>query len=167
MSTTLHFIDQLLSSARNLQRYGREYDALRILRRLAGLRNLPADAAEETQSRLGEIYLNQRRYRQARRHLAAALRYQPDHAGYHYLMARADYAEDTGDPLQPAEHYRRSLALDPNQPHCRTEYGRLALEQEEIEEGLAALYQAVEQAPDDPETVRQLVEGLRQVDRTD
>src|SRR5262249_32173636 len=114
-----------------------------------------------------EIYLDHRRYRQARRHLAAALLHQPAHAGYHFLMARAEYAEDTGDPIQAAQHYRQTLALDPNQPPCFTENGPLALEQEEIEDGIKALHQAVELAPNDPEIVSQLVDGLCGCDRQD
>lgn len=165
MSATLHLFDRLLARGRNLHLLGRDHDALRLFRRLAEFRDLPADVAEETQARLAELYLHQRRYRQARRHLAAALLFQPDNARYHYLMARAEYAEDTGDPLQAAKHYRQSLTLDPNQPHCCAEFGRLALDQEEVEEGIQALTRAVELAPKDPEPVRQLVIGLCEAHR--
>jgi Tfp pilus assembly protein PilF len=156
-----------LARGRNLQQLGRDHDALRLFRRLAAFGDLPADIAEETQACLAQLYLNQRRYRQARRHLAAALTYQPENAGYHYLMARAEYAEDTGDPHQAAEHYRKSIELDPNQPRCCAEYGRLAFDQEKIEEGIQALVQAIELAPNDPEPVCQLVRGLCEAHRTE
>lgn len=160
MSRTLNLADLLLARGRHLQQLGRSHDALTVFGQLAGLRELPADVAEETQVHLAEIHLGRHEYARARRHLAAALVYQPDNARYHYLMATALNADEQPDLQRAAEHYRRSLALDPHQPRCLTEFGRLALCLGQEEEGVAALRQAAELAPDDVDVLEAVAEGL-------
>lgn len=162
MSKTLNLADQLLAMGRNFQSIGREHDALRILGRLSGLRQLPAEVSEEAQQRLAEMLLRAGRWVRARRHLTALLTQRPDSARYHYLMAGALDGDERSNPRRAAEHYRQSLRLDPKQPKCLGEFGLLALRLGEIEEGLSALRRAVELAPNDPEVVGRLVEGLRQ-----
>src|SRR5437762_11958173 len=108
MSRTLNLVDGLLLMGRRHQQLGRIRDALTVLARLASFRELPREVAEETQIRLAEIQLRRRKYRRARRHLAVALRYDPDNARSHYLMATAlrGLGEDQWD--RAAVHYRRS-----------------------------------------------------------
>jgi tetratricopeptide (TPR) repeat protein len=167
MSMTLNLVDRLLARARHLRAVGRTDDALSLFERLAGFRELPAAAAEETQAQLAELHLRRRRYRRARRHLTAALGHRPDSARYHYLMARAANGGSDADPRRAAEHYRRSLELNPDQPRCLCAHGTLALQLGQREEGLTCLRRAAELAPDDPETVRQVAAGLRQANRAD
>ena len=93
MNTTLNLVDHLLALGRRYQELGRHRDALRLLTRLSGFQELPAEAAEETQARLAEIHLKRRRYVRARRCLTAALRHRPECARYHYLMGNATIAE--------------------------------------------------------------------------
>src|SRR5262249_4974 len=75
----------------------------------------------------------------------------------------------TGSPkLQSAaEHYRKSLQLDPRQPRCLGEFGLLALRLGQTEEGLTCLRRAVELAPDDADAVGRLVKGLEHLDGPD
>jgi tetratricopeptide (TPR) repeat protein len=167
MHSTLNLVEHLLAMGRTYQQLGRTRDALSVLRRLTGFRELPADAAEEAQARLGELQLKRRQYRRARRHLTAALRHQPRNARYHYLLATAVQAEDRGDLERAAEHYRRSLEIDPNDVQCLTATGLLAVRLGRVEDGLAQLRRAVELAPDDPEVLRKLVKGLRLAGRGD
>ena len=167
MTTTLNLVDHLLALGRNYQEVGRFTDAEDVLGRLAGFRELPADAAEETQARLAELHLRRRKYARARRCLAVALAHQPDSARYHLLMAAALQADDRGDLQRADEHYRRSLELDPQQVKCRSESGLLAVRLGRTEEGLTRLRQAVEAAPGDLEALRKLVKGLRLADRGD
>lgn len=161
MNPTLNLVDHLLSLGRRYHDLGRIRDALRVLARLAAFRELPAAAAEEAQARLAEILIKRRKFRRARRHLAAALRHSPGSARYHYLMATSVRAEDRGDLKRAAEHYRRSLELDPQQPRCLGEWGLLAVKLGETDEGLAHLRRAVELEPHSPEGVARLVKGLR------
>ncbi len=167
MSRTLNLLEQLLSRGRKLQDLGRSDDAASVLVRLAGLQELPAEVAEEAQIRLAELHLRRRRYSQARRHLAAALILRPDNARYHYLMGNALELDDNADPQRALEHYRRSLEIDPDQPRCLSDLGLLALEMGEDDEGIRALRQAVELAPDDADAVGKLAEGLCLLERFD
>ena len=160
MSRTLNLTERLLERGRFLQEMGLTHDALGIFGRLAGLRGLPAATAEETQIRLAEMHLRQDKFAQARRHLTAALAHNPNNARYHYLIALAHDQDDQGDPQSALEHFRQSLALEPDQPRCLGEFGILALCLGHNGEGLAALRRGVALAPDDPDAVAKLVEGL-------
>lgn len=167
MSTTLNLVDRLLDRGRNLHRLGLEQEALHVFRRLSGLAELPAQAAEETLAHLAEIHLHRRQYRRARRHLTAALRHRPDSARYHYLLAVAHDADEKGDPERAAEHYRRTLQLEPDHSQGLGDYGLLAVRLGQTEEGLRCLRRLVELAPHDPEAVQKLVAGLQRAGRGD
>jgi tetratricopeptide (TPR) repeat protein len=167
MKPTINLVDQLLVLGRRYQDLGRGRDALRIFTRLTGFRELPAQAAEEAQVRLAELLIKRRNYRRARRHLAIALRFQPDNARYHYLLAGALRAEDRGNLEEAAEHYRRALELDPDNVKCLVEYGLLAVRRGRTEEGLASLRRALERAPNDAEVVAKMAKGLRLAGRSD
>jgi tetratricopeptide (TPR) repeat protein len=167
VNATLNLVDHLLAAAGRCQEQGRLREALRLLTRLAGFRQLPADAAEQTQARLAELQLKRRKYKRARRHLAAALQHAPDAARYHYWMATALVHDRDADLERAADHYRRSLELDPAQLKCQYEYGLLEVRLGRTEEGLERLHKAVEQAPGDADAVAKLAKGLRLAGRSD
>jgi tetratricopeptide (TPR) repeat protein len=167
MSKTLNLVDCLLARGRNLQQLGREQDALVLFERLAGFRHLPPQIAEETQLHLAEILLERGECQAARRHLTAALAQKPTSARYHFLMASALEADEKGNDRRALEHYRMSLELDGDQPECLGEAGMLALQLGKVVEGLKWLRRAVELAPDDPEAVARLVEGLQEIGRSE
>jgi Tfp pilus assembly protein PilF len=160
MGRTLNLFDRLLERGRHLQAIGRTRDALAIFSRLASFKELPTAVAEEASARSAEIQLGQRKYQSARRHLAAVISHQPGNPRYHFMMANALDVDEDGDVVRAYEHYRKSLELDANQPRCLSDFGLLALCLGNLEEGLHALRKAAELAPDDPEIVAQLVEGL-------
>jgi Flp pilus assembly protein TadD len=160
-STTLGFVDHLLSRGRHFQELGRTHDALRLLSRLAGFRELPPAVAEEAQFRLGELQLRRRKTARARRHLAAALRHAPDNPRYHFLLAQAYDNDRDGDLARAADHYRNSLAHDGAQTDCLCAYGNLALRLSRTEEGLECLRAAAKLAPDDLKVLAQVAAGLR------
>jgi tetratricopeptide (TPR) repeat protein len=161
MSRTLNLVDGLLLMGRRHQQFGRARAALTVLARLAGFRELPRAVAEETQARLGEIQLRRRKFRRARRHLAAALRYDPDNARYHYFLGAALRQQDEGQWERAAGHYRRSLELDPDRVECLTEFGLLAVRLGHADEGLRHLHRATELRPGDPDILAKQAEGLR------
>lgn len=167
MSRTLNLVDSLLLMGRKHQELGRVRDALTILVRLAGFRDLPHAVAEETQVRLAELQLRRKKYQRARRHLGAALRYDADNARYHYLMGSVLRQQDEEQWEQAAQHYRRSLELDPQQPVCLAEFGSFAVRLGHADEGLKCLRQALVLKPDDPEVVGKLAEALRLAGRGD
>ncbi len=165
MSRTLNLVAHVLARGRKLHELGRTDDASKLLGRLGGWRELPKEVAEETQARLADMQMRRRQYHRARRHLTAALALRPNNPRYHYLMATALDLDEKGDPASALQHYRTSLALDPDQPRCLSDYGLLALSLGQDEEGLQALRRAVELAPGDPEVVGALVEGLCHLNR--
>src|SRR6516165_3949935 len=165
MSMTLNLADRLLSMGRHFRELGRNQDALRILGRLAGFRDLAPEVAEETQVHLAEIQLARQHFTRARRHLTAALVHQPQSARYHYLMATALAGDPRADHTRAADHYRQSLKLHPEQPACLAEYGLLALRLGQTDEGLASLLRAVELAPNDATVVGSLAQGLTEEGR--
>lgn len=167
MMPNLNLVDRVLAMGRRYQEVGRHRDAVMILTRLSLFRSLSAEASEETQARLAEIYLKKRKYKQACRHLTAALRHQPDNARYHYLLATALVAVDGADLERAGKHYCRALELDPGHVKCRAEYGHLLLRMGHTEEGLTELREAAESAPEDVEVLGKLAKGLRLSGRTD
>jgi tetratricopeptide (TPR) repeat protein len=167
MSTTLNLVDQLLLRGRRYQDLGRTHDARVVFGRLLGLYELPAAVAAETQARLAELELHRHKYQRARRHLTAALAYQPANAHYHHLMANALEDDDKGDPERALEHYRQSLQADPEHAGCLSDFGLLALSLGQTAEGMAALRRAAELAPDDPRILANLVEGLSDTDQAE
>lgn len=162
MSMTLNLTDRLLAMGRNYQSLGRDRDALQTFERLSGLHDLPVNVAEESKLRQVEILMNAGRHVRARRLLTALLIQRPNNARYQYLMAAALNGDEKCDPHRAAEHYRQSMQLDPDQPRCLGEYGMLALRLGLSDEGLSCLRRSVELAPNDPETVSRLAEGLRE-----
>jgi tetratricopeptide (TPR) repeat protein len=161
MSMTLNLVDRLLSMGRNYQQVHRVAEALDVFTRLAALRELPSAVAEETQVRLAELQLKRKRLRKARPHLTAALVYRPDSAHYHQLMASALDTRSGGDLDRAAEHYRKSLEIEPTQPKCLCDYGLLLMRLGQVDGGLTALRRAGELAPDDSLVIGKLVKGLR------
>jgi tetratricopeptide (TPR) repeat protein len=160
MSRTLNLIQRLLAKARKLQRLGVQQEALRLLHRLAGLRELPADVAEEVQRRQAFLQLRRRRYAKARRHLAAVLLYRPDSARHHYLMGRAIDRDSRADPRRAVAVYRRTLELAPDHPKYLSALGLAQLRAGQTGEGLASLRRAAELAADDPLVIGRVVKGL-------
>jgi Tfp pilus assembly protein PilF len=160
MSGTLNLYDRLLAIGRNYHKVQREREALHYLERLAALHDLPAELAEEAQLCLAEVYLRQRKYRRARRHLSIALLYRPDSARYHYLMATVLAKGQFRDPDRAAAHYQKSLELEPEQPGPLADFGLLCVRMGRTEEGLGALTRAVDLTPNDPVIVGKLVKGL-------
>ncbi len=160
MSTMLNLADHLLAHARQLQALQQHPQAAQYLGRLAQLRDLPTDVAEETQFRLAEIRLKQKSYRRARQHLTAALLYQAECGRYHYMMATAFGRGRDRDLERALKHYRRAIELDPEQAVWLADFGICCLRLRKVEEGLGALCRAVQLAPNDPAIVRKLTKGL-------
>lgn len=160
MSTSLPFHHRLMDRGRHLQSLGLVQEAVRFWGRVADMKSLPAALAEEAHSRLGEMQLERGKHSRARRHLAAALAHQPDNPHYHFLLAQAIEEDPKGDVEKALQHYRRALRADGDQPSYLGAFGRLAVELGKDEEGTQALRRAAELAPDDPDVILLVVDGL-------
>jgi Tfp pilus assembly protein PilF len=161
MPETLNLVEHILVMGRRFQELGRHRDALQVFTRLCNFRDLPAEAAEEAQVRLAELHLKRRRFARARRHLTAALQYQPSSARYHFLMATALHTDTAGDIERAAEHFRQALAIEPDNARYLAEWGLLLIRMGKNEEGLEILRRAAERAPDHADVLAKLVKGLR------
>ena len=167
MDATINLFDHLLAQGRRHQETGRFHDALAVLTRLSDCRDVPAEVAEETQARLGELFIKRRKFKRARRHLTAALRHRPDEACYQHLMGVACQEEDRGDLERASKHYRRALELDATNVKCLVDFGLLAIRLGRSADGLAKLREAVALAPADPDVTAKLVKGLRHLGKPD
>jgi Flp pilus assembly protein TadD len=163
----LNLVDGLLLIGRRHQEFGRLRDALTVLTRLTGFRELPPVVAEEVSARLGELQLRRHQYRRARRHLVAALRHDPANARYHHLLATALREDGEAHWERAARHFRRSLELDPQQTDCLVEFGLFAVRLGYTDEGIRHLRQACALKPADPAILGKLVKGLRLAGRGD
>ncbi len=160
MSRTLPFFDRLVQQGRHLQSLGLVQEAIGHWSRLAQLKSLPAATAEEVQNRLGDMQFQRGKFRRASRHFAAAVAHQPHNPHYHYLLAQAIEADPKGDLDKALHHYHQAITMDPHQPAYLAGFGVLALDLGRTEEGLEALRHAAKLAPDDPEIILRVFEGL-------
>ncbi len=171
MTDTLNLADRLLELGTHYRDLGRAGDAHEVLSRLLSFRTLPPEIACQAQVALAEIHLARRRYRKARRHLAAALQIEgalgTEAARLHYLMAVACREDDQGNLRRSAIYYGRSLELDPDDVRCRGEYGLVLLHLGRTEEGLKHLERAHDEAPNDLDTLSRRLRGLRRAGRLD
>ena len=139
MSTTLNLVRHLLAQARHFQELGLDFEALRILQCLGKIDNLPAEAAEEAQQRLGTIRLERHQYKKARRHFAAALSHRPGNAEYHFCLGRATQGENHTDAKRTLDHLARAVELAPENVEYLSDFGLQALRLGKKQAGLDAL----------------------------
>jgi len=165
MSRTLNFIEHILARGRRLHSLGQFRSAARTLKWLGTFENLPSRAREEVHAEMAQLRLAQQHYAKVRRHLAVLLTQHPENAGFLYEMARAHDLDKEGDPAAALQYYRLSLESDPEQPRCLCDFGLLAIAVgDDEEEGISALRQAAHLAPDDPEVIGKVVDGLCQAE---
>ena len=101
MIQKLNLVDGLLAQGRRLHEAGQFSEAALLLRKLVAFQQLPAEIAEEAQSRLADIQFRQGQFARARRHLRAAIAHQPTNADYYHRLAVALEEDPSADPLSP------------------------------------------------------------------
>jgi tetratricopeptide (TPR) repeat protein len=161
MSRTLNLVDILLTTGRHLFLMGRFTEALAPLTRLSGFRQLPDEVTEEIQSLLGEIYLQQEKYKEARRHLTAAIAVRPLKAEYFYLMATAIEEDEWADRKRAEMYYARATELEPNEPTYWADYGSYLFTIDKAKHALKAIRKAFTLGITDEEVVGQVADVLR------
>lgn len=167
MTEPLNLADRLLALGTHYRDLGRAQDANNVLSRLLAFRTLPPEVACQAQVTLAEIQLRARKYKRARRHLAAALQVDAANPRLHYLMANACREEDQGNLRRASIYYARSLELDADDVRCRGEYGLVLIHLGRTEEGLEHLARAQREAPHDLEVLERRLRGLRRAGRID
>jgi Flp pilus assembly protein TadD len=167
MGRMLNLLESVVTRARQLQDVGRTHDALSLLRRHANQPELPAPMAAETHHLMGELCLNLQQHRQARKHLATAIRLQPRDATVHHMMANAIDRDPEIDAQAASRYYRSALELAPNDPALLTDAGLFHVDMGRSGKGLTMLRLAVELAPDDMNVLQSLLVALGELDRFD
>ncbi len=161
MSMTLNLFDILLTSGRQLFIMGRFTEALEPLLKLRGFRKLPRHINEELQSLLAEIYLQQKKYKDARRHLTAAIALRPLKAEYCYLMAVAIEEDEEADRKRAEMYYERAVELEAGQPTYWADFGSYLFTIGKTKEALKAIRKAYTLGSADAEIVSQVAGVLR------
>jgi len=164
MSRTLNLIDILLTTGRHLFQVGRFTEALEPLTKLTGFRQLPEPVMAEVQALLGEIYLEQAEYKQARRHLTAAIALRPLKAEYFHRMAIAIDEDEFADRRRAAMYYARATELEPSEPTYWADFGSYLFTIGKPKEALKATRRAFRVGITNAEIVGQVVDVLRRED---
>jgi tetratricopeptide (TPR) repeat protein len=140
---------------------GRFTEALTPLTKLAGFRKLPEHVLEETQSLLAEIFLQQKNYKSARRHLTAAMALKPLNAEYCYLMAIAFEEDAEADRNHAERYFARAIELDPDEPSYFVDFGAYLFTIDKAKEALKMVRKGYALGLDDAAIVGQVAEVLR------
>jgi tetratricopeptide (TPR) repeat protein len=167
MSRTLNLIDILLAQSRHLALMGRFTEALEPLAKLSGFRSLPEYALEELHSLFADIHLQQNRYEEARRHLAAALVLKPLKADHHYLMAIAIEEDSHADWKRAEMYFAKAVELEPDNAAFRVDFGSYLFKMGKAKEGLAAIRKAFALATTDADIVGEVAAILRREGHSD
>jgi Flp pilus assembly protein TadD len=166
MGRTLNLARQVFSLGQRYLNQGRENEALRLLRRLAGFGKLPPGMAEGVHYMVGNLYLRRQEYARARRQMQLALARHPNSSRFHHILARAHHEDSDGDDCRAEHHYRMALWLDPCQPKYHCDFGRFLIEAGDLDGGLGHLQHAVELAPDENVYVEELAVNLMEAGRS-
>jgi len=167
MGTTLNLNTCLLELAREAQSQGRTRDARNLLTRLVSFRDLPRPIAEQVHARLAEVFVAEKQFRKARRHLAVLMCLRPSEAKYFYQYAVALHRDPKGDQHRAAKYYHQALEHEPTKFKWWSNYGKLLIELGRTHDAVGALRQARELSPDDPVVIGRLIEALCLVDRVE
>jgi tetratricopeptide (TPR) repeat protein len=161
MSKTLNLIDILLTTGRHLFLMGRYTEALTPLTKLRGFRSLPDHVNEELQSLLAEIHLQHKKYKDARRHLAAAIAMSPLKADYFYLMGVAIEEDETADHKRAEMYYGRAVELEPTEPTYLIDFASYLFTIGKDKAALRHLRKAYSSRVSDAEVVARVADILR------
>ena len=167
MTQTISLFDSLLATARRQAACKQTRLALATLRRLSSLPSLSSDQSEQVHAMCGQLLLERRKYRSARRHLIRAARLDRTSPRYFYLLGLACRHDPDGDLDRAARYFARCLRLAPTHGRCLGEAGLLAITRGDAERGLGLLRRAVELQPDNVPAIARLCRGLRRAGQPD
>jgi Flp pilus assembly protein TadD len=167
MSKTLNLAESLLAMGRELQSQGRKRDARLLFCRLVKFRDLPTAIAEEIHARLSDLFVAEKQFKRARRHLSILMCLRPHNGRYYHQYALACHRDPRGDKHRAAKFYQQALDLDPTRSRWWSNYGKLLTSLGRTADGVAALRQAFSLDEDNPVIVGRLAEALCLDDRAD
>lgn len=162
MGFSLPIVDRSFLAAVKYRSLGLNEKASKIFNSLTRFKNLPKSIAEQTQFHLGEICLNQKRFKKASRHLSIALNYNQDNASYHFLLGKAIAAGGLGDLKQAVSYFKASLKLDPKNVKALRFLGVCMIHLNKAKLGVGYLTRACNIMPHNLELLKLLVRHLQE-----
>lgn len=170
-TSILNFGRELLSLCKQHLACRRNVDALRLLRRLLDLPELPPGIAAEANFLLAEIHLNHSDYKSASEKLKQAMSHDPDNADCRILLARC--AEQDEEEVQEnrdrqaLKYLAAACKLSPEDQSKQSAYGLKLTQVGQAKKGIKLLETSYQSASDDPNVVEDFVVGLLEVDRVE
>lgn len=161
MSMTLNLVDILFTTGQNLFTMGRSHEALQPLTKLAGFRNLPDHVNKSLQALLAEIYLEKGEYKNARRHLTAAIAANPLEANYQFMMAIALTEDEDADLARAEAYFARAVEFDPDTAAYWVDFGSYLFKIGKTKDALRAIRKAYAIDVKDIAIVGEVAEVLR------
>ncbi len=161
MGMTLNLIDILLTTGRHLAQAGRSTEAIHALNKLAAFRKLPRKVREEIHTLLGDIHLGLHQYKDARRHLAAAIAANFNNAETCFKMALAIEEDGEADFDRAETYYARAVELEPKDAFYWADYGSYLFTLGKAKAGLKATRKAHALGRNEAELVGHVAAVLR------
>ncbi|MBI3821855.1 MAG: hypothetical protein HY289_04140 [Planctomycetes bacterium] len=161
MSKTLNLCDILLTTGRHLVLMGRFTEALAPLTKLCGFRSLPEYVAEEVQSLLAEIHLQHKKFKEARRHLTAAMAIRPLKAEYCYLMGIAIDEDETADRNRAEMYYSRAVEMEPSDTTYLLDFAAYLFTMDRSQDAMKLVRKAYKFGIADAEVIDRVADLLR------
>jgi len=165
MSRTLALIGAGWDSVRSMAAHGQRMDTHTRLRCLLARPDLPPTIAFDANRLAGELLLEAEKYREARRHLRAAVALAPNDAETYHKLGLAFERDPHGCDRLAARSFAKACKLEPKNPLYRAALGRAAVRSDWKKRGIRELLEAASLANGDIEVIRVVVEGLLEAGR--
>jgi len=155
----------LLTRARSLLDVGRRAEARALVQTVLDRSEVPAAARADAHRLMGEIELDCRSYRGARRQFAAAIRLEPDRAEGYHSFAIAVESDPDANPRKARVALRRATRLDPLETRYWSALGHVGLRLGRYRGALKAFRRAARLRPCRPSTLAAVIDGLTELNR--
>jgi len=150
----------LLRRGELLATLGRARAARALLRRLLRQPEVPSASQAEAHRVLGDLAFAAGRFRQARRHFAAAIGRRPYVAEWYLRYAAAVEGDPKADPRKGLAALRRAICLEPLEPSYWTARGRLAIRAGDMNQARRSFRRAARLHPEKVAVLAEIIDGF-------
>jgi hypothetical protein len=160
MTTTLSLGSAGYVAAKAAAAAGRKAESHRLCSTLLATPGLSPTMTARVRRLAAALDAGAGRHTAARRHLRAAARVDPEHAGTRFRLAQAYEHDPFGSDLLAAKHYRAAAQRERGNALYRAAFGRTAVKAGFRKAGCRALVRAAKLAPTDLAVLALAVDGL-------
>jgi tetratricopeptide (TPR) repeat protein len=164
MSSFVSFPQRLLERARDQIRRGGLAEAARTLDHIIHHPKLDPAIACEGNFLLAQVRFALADLSGAEQSARKALALDADNPDYHHLLGRM---LEESDSDQAGEHFSQAARLSPNDPRKVLSFGKSIADRKDHEQGVRLIESAYAHAPDDPDVVESVMDGLLDHGRID